>query len=312
MVTITRRRAAMLASATAGFGLVGGKTQAVQDTIKIGLTAALTGPGAEYGLGQVNGATLALEAANAQGGALGRQIELVIEDSQSTNPGAVLAFSRLARRSDISAFIGAPFSTQMQAMAPDILKVAKLVVFGATDPTLTRMGNPWLFRCRPNDLYSARVMADFGVNTLGKRRWVIVHSIEAFGSAGMRALVATLEKLNVKPVLVQGFTSLQPDLTPVALAVKQSEADLLASYLPTAIDVALLARQLRQVGVATPWIGSATIAGTTTLNLAGSLLFDTYGVVDFDAASSPEAAAFAARYEQRYKARADFVCASSQ
>jgi branched-chain amino acid transport system substrate-binding protein len=301
----------MLASATAGFGLVGGGTQAAQDTIKIGMTAALTGPGAEYGHGQVNGAKLALEAANAHGGALGRQVELVTEDSQSTNPGAVLAFSRLASRGDISAFIGSPFSTQMQAMAPDILKVARPVVFGATDPTLTRMGNPWLFRCRPNDLYSARVMADFGVNTLGKRRWAIVDSTEAFGSAGMRALVAALERLNVKPVLVQGFTSLQPDLTPVALAVRQSEADLLASYVPTANDVALLARQLRQVGVATPWIGSVSIASTTVLNLAGGLLFGTHGVVDFDAGSSPEAAAFAARYEQCYKARADFFSASS-
>jgi branched-chain amino acid transport system substrate-binding protein len=32
------------------------------------------------------------------------------------------------------------------------------------------MGNPWLFRCRPNDIYSARVIADYGVNTLDKKK----------------------------------------------------------------------------------------------------------------------------------------------
>ena len=39
-------------------------------------------------------------------------------------------------------------------MAPDVLKAAKPMMFGGTDPTLTHMGNPWLFRCRPNDSYS--------------------------------------------------------------------------------------------------------------------------------------------------------------
>ena len=33
------------------------------------------------------------------------------------------------------------------------------------------MGNQWLFRFRPNDSYSGRVIADYGVNTLGKKKW---------------------------------------------------------------------------------------------------------------------------------------------
>ena len=36
-------------------------------------------------------------------------------------------------------------------------------MIGGTDPQLTHMGNPWLFRFRPNDTYSARVIADYGV-----------------------------------------------------------------------------------------------------------------------------------------------------
>ena len=44
-------------------------------------------------------------------------------------------------------------------------------MFGGTDPALTKLGNPWLFRCRPNDCYSGRVIAEFGVNELGKKKW---------------------------------------------------------------------------------------------------------------------------------------------
>ena len=82
--------------------------------------APVTGPAAESGLYQIQGAKLAIEEVNKAGGVLGRPIELVIEDDQTTNPGNVLAFSKLAGDKDIPAFIGPIFSTQIHAMAPDI------------------------------------------------------------------------------------------------------------------------------------------------------------------------------------------------
>jgi hypothetical protein len=39
-------------------------------------------------------------------------------------------------------------------------------MFGGTDTSLTHVNNRWVFRARPNDSYSSRVIADFGVNTL--------------------------------------------------------------------------------------------------------------------------------------------------
>src|ERR1700751_1645720 len=151
------------------------------EPLKIGVVAALTGPLAESGLYRIQGVKLAVEEINKAGGLLGRQIELVIEDDQTTNPGVVLAFSKLAGDKDIPGLIGPTLSTQIHAIAPDIQRLGKPVMIGGSDPRLTHMGNPWLFRCRPNDLYSARVIADYGVNTLGKKKWAIVHSTDAFG-----------------------------------------------------------------------------------------------------------------------------------
>jgi branched-chain amino acid transport system substrate-binding protein len=165
---------------------------------------------------------------NKAGGVFGRPIELVIEDNQSTNPGAVLAFSKLAGDKDIPAFIGSVYSTQVHAMAPDILRLGKPVMIGATDPQLTHMGNQWLFRFRPNDIYSARVIADYGVKTLGKKKWAIVHSTDAFGTNGMKNLVEDLKGMGVEPALVQGYTNNSQDFTPVVLAVKQSGGDVSA------------------------------------------------------------------------------------
>ena len=166
-------------------------------------------------------------------------------------------------------------------MAPDVLKLGKPVMFGGTDPALTHMGNPWLFRFRPNDSYSGRVIADYGVNTLGKKKWAIVHSTDAFGTAGGKALSEALAKLGAPLALDQGYANQSQDFTPVVLAVKQSGADILGSYFTFENDLGIFARQLRQLGVTIPWVGSPSIVSVTALKLAGPALYGTYGVADY-------------------------------
>ena len=72
------------------------------DPIKIGLVNETTGPNAEAGAYTVNGTRLAVDEVNAKGGIMGRPIELRIEDNQSTNPGTVLAYSKLTGEGDIT------------------------------------------------------------------------------------------------------------------------------------------------------------------------------------------------------------------
>jgi branched-chain amino acid transport system substrate-binding protein len=275
------------------------------EPLKIGMVTTLTGASAESGRYETQGAKLALEEINKAGGVLSRPIELVIEDSQSTNPGGVLAFSKLAGDKDIPGFIGPVFSTQIHAIAPDIQRLGKPVMIGGTDPQLTHMGNPWLFRFRPNDTYSARVIADYGVKTLDKKKWAIVHTTDAFGTSGMKNLVEALKGMGVEPGLVQGYTNYSQDFTPVVLAVKQSGADVMGTYMfPT--DLVIFARQLRQLGVNITWVGSPSTAATTALQLAGPALHGSYAVADFNADSSPAAKEFAAKYEANYKSAPDF------
>src|SRR6201992_3224089 len=226
-MSLTRRDFAVgiAAGIAAPYVVTSAKAQAA--TIKIGMCVPVTGPAAEQGLWAQNGAKLALAAINKAGGILGKQAELIVEDDQTTNPGIVLAFSKLAAQSDIVGFLGSIRSTQVHAMAPDVLKLGKPVMIGGTDPNLTHMGNQWLFRFRPNDSYSGRVIADYGVNTLGKKKWAVLHSTDAFGTAGGKALTEALTKLGSTPTLHQGHSHQSQDFTPVVLAIKQSGADIL-------------------------------------------------------------------------------------
>lgn len=308
-MSLTRREfAAGLAAGIAAPSIVT-RANAQASTIKIGMCVPVTGPAAEQGLWAQNGAKLALAAVNKAGGVLGKQVELVIEDDQTTNPGIVLAFSKLASQSDIVGFLGSVRSTQVHAMAPDVLKLGKPVMIGGTDPNLTHMNNPWLFRFRPNDSYSGRVIADFGVNTLGKKKWAIVHSTDAFGTAGGKALSGALEKMGTPAVLDQGYANQSQDFTPVVLAVKQSGADVLGSYFTFENDLGIFARQLRQLGVNIPWVGSPSTVAVSSLKLAGPALYGTYGVADYAEQSSDASKDFGKSYREAYKTAPDLQSA---
>ena len=270
------------------------------ETIKIGLVNETTGPNAEAGQFTVNGAQLAQEEINKAGGILGRQIEFRVEDNQSTNPGTVLAYSKLIGEGGIVAIVGPIRSTQIKAASPTIAKGGIPAMVGGTDTSLTKVNNKWLFRVRPNDSYSSKVIAQYGSKELKIKKWAIVHSTDAFGSGGKDALVTELKALGMEPVLIQGYTNNSQDFTPIVLAIKQSGADGLGTYMTNSPDAGIFAKQLRQLGVTIPWIGSPSIISVTTLKLAGDALYDTTSVADFTTDASDETRAFTKKYNAKY------------
>jgi len=279
------------------------------DPIVIGMVTESTGPNAEAGLYQNNGAKLAVDEINKAGGVLGRPIKLITEDNQSTNPGSVLAISKLTSAGNLTALIGTVRSTQIQAISPTVLRARLPMLMGGTDTSLTHVNNPWIFRARPNDSYSAKVIADYGANTLKLKKWAIVYSNDAFGNGGQKALTEALKAYGAKAVVVQGFQSNSQDFTPIVLAVKNSGADIVSTYVANSPDVAIFGKQLRQLGVTAQWVGSPSMSTETALKLAGDALYGSYSIADFTPDSSPEAKAFAQKYQATYKIAPDLYSA---
>jgi branched-chain amino acid transport system substrate-binding protein len=269
------------------------------DPIRVGLVDEVTGPQAEAGVLTMHGVRLAIDEINASGGILGRTVELVVEDNGSTNPGTVLAYSKLVEQK-VVAVLGPLRSTQVQAASPTIAKAKVPAIIGGSDPSLTRVNNPWIFRVRPNDLYSTRVMAEFAVNELKLKKWAILHSTDTFGANGKAALVDALKALGIEPVLVQGYTNNQQDFTAVVLSIKKSGADVIGSYMTNSPDVGIFARQLKQLGVNVTWIGSTSLTTETAMKLASDALWGTYSVTDFVIDANDESKAFAAKFRKKH------------
>ena len=72
-----------------------------QDTIKLGLVAAMSGQSAKSGEAIVRGLSIAIDEINAKGGLLGKKVELVVRDDESNPAKGVVAARELcsARRS---------------------------------------------------------------------------------------------------------------------------------------------------------------------------------------------------------------------
>jgi branched-chain amino acid transport system substrate-binding protein len=273
--------------------------------IKIGQVIPITGEAAESGKYHRQGAEIAVDKINAAGGIKGRKLALVHEDDQTTNPGAVAAIQKLLEDKEIPMILGSIRSTQVQAMLPTINEAKIPVAIGGTNYGLTHSGSQWVFRFRPHDGMSAKVIAKFMVEELKLKKVGIVHGSDAFGNGGRDMLVPAVKALGGEVVFVQGYNNQEKDFTAVIQGLKKSGATGLNTYMAFSTDLGIFARQLKQQGAQVTWVGSPSITGIDGRNLAGDALYGTYGVADFNIDATPTSKAFAQAYKAKFNQEPD-------
>lgn len=98
------KRKVVLAAVAAAL-LAGIQPVQAADVVKIGISAGLTGYAATVDRAWRDGVQLAAEALNAQGGVLGRRIEVVVEDNRSEPQEAVTAYRKMMTSDKVDLFI---------------------------------------------------------------------------------------------------------------------------------------------------------------------------------------------------------------
>src|ERR1700736_1781652 len=84
-------RRILLASGAVLFSLAAALPAKAEETIKLGLVAAMSGQSAKSGEAIVRGLSLAIDEINAKGGLLGKQVELLVRDDESNPAKGVVA-----------------------------------------------------------------------------------------------------------------------------------------------------------------------------------------------------------------------------
>ena len=132
-IHVSRRRLLQGAAAgAAAFGLGFPSVLRAADTIKVGVLQPLSGGLESLGQQGVQGTQLAIEEANAAGGALGRKFELVIADDKTDPKTAVERTRELIQRDKVVAIFGPVTSANRDAIQ-STLERFKTPLFYATD-----------------------------------------------------------------------------------------------------------------------------------------------------------------------------------
>jgi len=217
--------------------------------IKIGMIDPLTGVYAAPAQNEVTGAKLAVTQINAKGGILGREVELLVEDSANDVGTGVQKARKLTERDGVQFLIGDVNSGIALAIAQvsNEKKVLHIVSGGHTDG-ITGKDCHWnVYRVCNTTKMEANAVAELVFKKYGKK-WHFITPDYAFGHTLQEAAEADLRKF--------GGTMTGNELTPLGttdfsaylIKARAANPDVLL-VLPQGSDMINCMKQIAQFGI---------------------------------------------------------------
>jgi branched-chain amino acid transport system substrate-binding protein len=258
-MSLTRRQA--LASAAAAIASTVAKPAiAAKEPILIGYLPALTGPSSSTGIGINRGIQLAVQEINAAGGIDGRQVELILRDTQSDPTKAVNGAAELTHGQKVSVVFGPVNSGESLAVVPFLSRantpqVHPCWVDSLTDP----QKYPMCFRNAPTNQQIGAAANRYVVDVLKRKKVAVISDATGYGTASVNAYVPMLKAKGADVVYQGNVDSANPDLTPEILRMRSAGAE---AIMPWSVNPGFLSRIINTRGQM-EW--DVPIVGQTTL-----------------------------------------------
>jgi branched-chain amino acid transport system substrate-binding protein len=300
-----------LGAAAAYVGLSFAATGArAQDTIKIGMTSALTGPYNEYGEGAHRGIELAIEKWNAKGGINGKKIELsMLLDDQLVPDRAVQNMRRLLDNKDLVAIIG-PAGTGPTLAVIDMAQLDGRPYMNpiAQTPSITypQEGKP-----RPNVFsfglqndVEMKMQAQYVVSK-GFKKIGLLHESTAAGISAAQVVTAELKAEGKDPpVADESYNQKTQDMTAQIARLQRAGADVII-YTGLGADLAVARKTMARLNWTVPLLANNASLSPPYEEGAGDLVVGTLGsmIAAFGRDPlNPVAQEFADAYKAKYGA----------
>lgn len=217
---LSRRSALKGLTTAAGAGMLGlagcsgggGGDGGGDGPIKIGLQADLTGALSIYGFWHRRVLQNYVKSVNENGGIDGRDVKLLVEDTETDSKAGAQAFRKFAQREQVDFVIGSQSSGVSIATNP-LAKQLKTPYFPLGEaPSITgKDGNRWVVRNNHSTEHAARIAVKHGMNS-GKK-WTIVYQDYAFGQQYRDAVKAGVQANGGEVLTSIGVPVGESDLT---------------------------------------------------------------------------------------------------
>ena len=251
------RRAVLigLAALSAAFAL----PAAAQETVKLGLVAAMSGQSAKSGEAIVRGLSLAVDEVNASGGVLGKKIELLVRDDESNPAKGVVAARELVQREKVATLFGGLDTPVSLAIVP-FVNQTKMPFMGvwAAGTAITRNGaaDNYVFRVSAVDELVDVALVDYAAKKYAVKNPGMILINNPWGESNEKGLKAALEAKKVPYAGVEKFETNDVDVVPQLTRLRQAGADVLflvANVAPSSQVVKSLDRMGWDVPIVSHW-----------------------------------------------------------
>jgi len=276
-----RMRWAVVLVLLAGAALVAAGAAESQAPIKIGVIQPLSGSVAASGNYVRMGAEIARDWINARGGVGGRKIELLIEDNKSDPKEAASAAEKLIVRDKVPALMGAWGSSMTLAAMPKLEEYGvPMVVETSSAASITKRGNPWIFRISPpSEMEALGLERYLGALKVKKADFLAVNT--DWGRGAVTAFGDVLKKHNVAVGATEYMDQAATDMNAQITKVKGTGGDTL--FLTTAVEqITLVLKQSQEQRLARRIITTGGSSSPTQLiKQAGAAAEGSYHIVFF-------------------------------
>lgn len=202
-------------------------TSDAAEPIHIGLSAPLTGQYAGYGEMFKKAIDLAISTINADGGIEGRQLELVVGDSEGNPDLSRRLAQKFTRDPKIVAAIG-DFTTTCCMAAQPIYDRAGMVQLSptASHPAFAP-GSPYSFAVFGTQAIEAPFIARAAVNVLGKKRLAVLYINNDWGSVTQKFFVDEAKRLGAELTTVEGYLEGTTDFHAILEKIRATQPEVL-------------------------------------------------------------------------------------
>jgi len=256
-------------SAGGGTETTSGGAAPTGDPVVIGAIVSATGPTSALGEQERNVLQMMETEINAAGGILGRPLKLVIEDDKSDAKEAVTAANRLIDQEKAVAIIastGSPSTLAVKAItaAKGLPQIAMAAANAITDEAPME----WIWRTPHKDAMAAARALAYVSESLQAKKIAVLHDENAFGSSGAAEIEKSAPGMGLEIVMVESYKTDDTDLTAQLTKIKGENPEVLIVW-GTNPGPALAAKNMVQLGMDIPYVGSHGIANRTFIELAG-------------------------------------------
>jgi branched-chain amino acid transport system substrate-binding protein len=273
---------------------------AQKGTIKIAVQAPLSGEQAALGEHIKLGAQLAVEESSKAFKALGYDLILLPQDDQAKPEVGVANARNMVADPDVLALVG-HFNSGVALPASEVYKDAMLVMISPanTATEITDRGYPNINRVCGRDDVQGPVGARFAAQELKAKSVYIIHDKTTYGQGVADSFRGEAKKLGMNVLAFEG-TEERANFSPMINPLK-AKNPAFVYFGGIYHQAGLLLKQMRERGVKAAFMGPDGVDSEEMVKIAGAAVVGSYYTsVAPPRDASPETAAFAKKYKQRF------------